>query len=567
MDMGIKRSSTTGKYYVFVAFLIFLSLLATISKIITGVFNDEEYVVAMGLRLLKGDRLFRDMWEVHQTVALFELPFMKVYEHIRGNLDGVYVYLRMINVFMQLIVSIFLYFRLRYKGHHDRIICLISAVVCFNFMPKWSQSFEYAQLFYLFLFLCIISLYCSEKKTDYLIGGIFLSFAIMSYPSACLILPVLLIILYILKKEKKEIILFLAGCILPLVFLLCYVLSEISLPELIRSVPFILSDGHFSGTGKVVRLLKELGKIAVRMAAVMIPSSVLALFLMGKGRIKKEHIMEWLICLWVIGFILVIIVANLVGRKTGPYALNTRYIVMFFSGFYFFKKDGFKNRELFYLFYVLSVVVYAIVVFSSLLGWEVSASYLIPGLIAVMIVMYENMESRQLCMISLFAFTISIIAYKGFFVIVDGTGPANIFDERKRLDISSERGIYIDPSEYDEYMLKYGVIRNETDENDTVVIMTDDPNLNFFTKGRPGGCAMGCYALGYGQQWYDYYTKFDHEKPDVVIIDKDQIPDVERFIATDAFGQWVGLNYTREDNDKEGVLYVMRLKDQAANGL
>ena len=57
-----------------IAVLVLLSVFAGVTKIFTGFDIDEAYALAIPYRVLQGDRLFADMWEVHQTS--FILPYL-----------------------------------------------------------------------------------------------------------------------------------------------------------------------------------------------------------------------------------------------------------------------------------------------------------------------------------------------------------------------------------------------------------------------------------------------------------------------------------------------------------
>ena len=51
--------------------LILLSVVAAVNQLLIGFDIDEGYAVSMPFRLLQGDHLFADMWEVHQTYGCF----------------------------------------------------------------------------------------------------------------------------------------------------------------------------------------------------------------------------------------------------------------------------------------------------------------------------------------------------------------------------------------------------------------------------------------------------------------------------------------------------------------
>ena len=70
-----------------IGIMIALSLIATVIKIWTGFDIDEAYALALPYRGLQGDRLFAEMWEVHQTSYLIPFLFMKLYSVMVPSLD------------------------------------------------------------------------------------------------------------------------------------------------------------------------------------------------------------------------------------------------------------------------------------------------------------------------------------------------------------------------------------------------------------------------------------------------------------------------------------------------
>ena len=88
MNMLSKRRQT--QLYLF---LIILSVLASFKMIFFAVGLDEEYQLVMAYRNVRGDRLFLDMWEPHQSSAFLCALLMKPWLALFGT-TGVVLYLR-----------------------------------------------------------------------------------------------------------------------------------------------------------------------------------------------------------------------------------------------------------------------------------------------------------------------------------------------------------------------------------------------------------------------------------------------------------------------------------------
>jgi len=62
--------------YLINVILILLSLLAILKSIFVSFDIDEGYAITQAYRMIKGDRLFDQMWEPHQLSAFFSAIFM-----------------------------------------------------------------------------------------------------------------------------------------------------------------------------------------------------------------------------------------------------------------------------------------------------------------------------------------------------------------------------------------------------------------------------------------------------------------------------------------------------------
>ena len=67
--------------------LILLTLAAGVKLAAWGWTIDEGYSFAMGNRLAQGDRLFTDMWELHQTSAYAVSFFLKIFRALTSSCE------------------------------------------------------------------------------------------------------------------------------------------------------------------------------------------------------------------------------------------------------------------------------------------------------------------------------------------------------------------------------------------------------------------------------------------------------------------------------------------------
>lgn len=124
---------------------------------------DEEYQLMMGYRTLRGDCLFKEMWEPHQTSAFLCTILMWVYKTLTGTYTGVLIYLRVCTTLIQAGISLCLYRVLRQLL--ERNYALLCALIYFNMVPKIIQIPDFSNMqlwFFTLTVLCLLQYYLQK---------------------------------------------------------------------------------------------------------------------------------------------------------------------------------------------------------------------------------------------------------------------------------------------------------------------------------------------------------------------------------------------------------------------
>lgn len=234
--------------------MIGLTALALIKSIWVSLDIDESYAVALGYRLVRGDRLIKDMWEPHQfsafLAAFFEAPFI----WIRGNADYLVVYLRITGILIHVALGVVLYRTL--VKNMDRFFAFAVMIVHINFLPKWIQMPEFELMHYwclLSIFIVLYAYYTGRGTGRFLpvLGGCLYVCCILCYPTMFLLYPFYVLAMCLLerqycgargKKVWKSCCLFTMGSFLSGAAFLVYLFSYMSFDELRRYISYIFLD-------------------------------------------------------------------------------------------------------------------------------------------------------------------------------------------------------------------------------------------------------------------------------------------------------------------------------------
>lgn len=223
-------------------------ILASIKSILTDTGFDNAYTVAMSFRHLRGDRLFEQMWEPHQTSVFFTDLFMWIYHFFVPSYTGVVIYLQIIGTGLFAIIGIWIYRLLRNTTGSD--IAQLTVIFFLMFRAKQSPFPDYSNLqiaFSTLLFLCLITFVREQRKKRYLfLGALFLCLEILAYPSCLLAcFPAVFLLFWKTEERWKNIGLFTGGCFLFGGVYLGYFIGKTGLQSFLQNLSNIFySDSH-----------------------------------------------------------------------------------------------------------------------------------------------------------------------------------------------------------------------------------------------------------------------------------------------------------------------------------
>lgn len=362
-----------------------------IKNIFVGADIDESYAVTVGYRLAMGDRLLLEMWEPHQTSAIFTAMFMKPFLWLTGGAtDFLNLYLRVVYFVVQGAIAALLCKTLRkcvpQLAGQDT---LWLSLVFFVFSPKSIYIPDYTNLhiwFMTLLVLCLLWYYSEASPVRgrlwvMAMAGLSLTGDVLSYPSMVLLLPLCLLV--ILRKHVqsaiRECLALVVPCVACAAIFFGYILSYMTLEQMLQVIPYVLGDGSHQLTfmEKVMTWLSDFGIIGVIVAVTLALGVVTAMIYV---RIKNghQHRLGVYSTFFFFGFQMVYqFGAWLFGGYNAAQSLSI-YVALVLIGIYAYHKGG-KKESIGYGMIVFSLVSYAGIIFMS--NWRpmILLSYLIVG--------------------------------------------------------------------------------------------------------------------------------------------------------------------------------------------
>lgn len=197
--------------------LLFLTVLAALKMLLSGVGLDEEYQVVMAYRNAMGDRLFLEMWEPHQSSAFLCVFLMKPYLKLFG-VTGLVIYLRLWGTLIHLGVSVYFYRVMR--DITGKKCGALLALIYFNTIPKQIMLPEFGVMqvwSYTLLSLFLIKYYRDGRKVGYLaLMALSMALNVLAYPSCLILFPFVLFLIarFSGKQRWRDMGIFALVCVL-----------------------------------------------------------------------------------------------------------------------------------------------------------------------------------------------------------------------------------------------------------------------------------------------------------------------------------------------------------------
>ena len=343
-----------------VCVLIVLSLVAAFVKIMTGFDIDEAYALALPYRALQGDRLFQDMWEVHQTSYFMPYLFIKLYAMIMPSMEYLVLYMRAVTAVIHIGMSALVYvsgkkLAVLEERSEGKVIAFIAALIYCSFLPKWmlDMDFSMQQLWFFTLFLIFLFKGIKTENTNramlfLFLSGLSLAMDVLAYPGMVLCYPAAIVCLIICGKQKKEalsqtwqqsvikpLIWLSLGCLAAAGIFFAAVFRYMSPQELLDAVPKVFMDGahQYDFATKLSQYLMQWLEVLVQSAILLVPAAIVtvAIWLLLK---KPDRTLGFLLCIvFEIETAALITFAGLV-VTWGPFRLQVRYIIQFAMALY-----------------------------------------------------------------------------------------------------------------------------------------------------------------------------------------------------------------------------------------
>lgn len=397
--------------------ILLTSIAATLKCIFVSLQMDEEYAISLSYRLLRGDRLFTEIWDPHQTSAFLIQFLIWIYMKITGTTTYVVIFVRFVGVLIHAAISYYLYRCLLHVTKKEYSFYL--AMIYFSLLPKTYVMPEFSNMMVwalTMLLLCLSRIAIMETESQGMWSrrmtlasveaGFWICFMVLSYPSCVLIY--LFVMWYVWKYDDqrgKTAGIITAVCGVLGVAYIGYLLSYMTIPELIANVQSLVAacGSHGDGIGRKFEIYGfDLGCLALFGGGYLLASLLLRAWIRRKGNTEEtkcEKIVEWMYLFLISAFSLQFFHWILMLWEYESSYPFTSYFFLFGFAFYCLKhaaEDELdkEQRKLMHLWLWGNIVMYIAILMLTNLTLFTSIKYLMPGVVACMLVLIHFAEKN-----------------------------------------------------------------------------------------------------------------------------------------------------------------------------
>ncbi len=253
---------------------------------------DSGYAAAIGYRILKGDRMFAEMWEPHQTSAFLCAFLEYFYIKITGTTTGIIIYLHVTGTVIKSAVAVIFYKALTRVFTRDN--AFVTACIFMILSPKLLIIPEYSnmQVYSSVLFFSFLILFIKDKKFLYLVlSSLSLFLAVLAYPSCVImwIASVIILFKYTDKGLKNSLILTLV-CLLSGIIYLGFFAFSLGISEFIKGVVHIATSDPSHSEGPILKLAGYGKDLLSLLIAYIIIAGISWLCVRIKNCVKKDPV-------------------------------------------------------------------------------------------------------------------------------------------------------------------------------------------------------------------------------------------------------------------------------------
>lgn len=524
---------------------------------------DESYALTMAVRIASGERMLVDMWEPHQMSAALYAPLVLLYKGIAGSMEGALIFMRICGLFVQALITSFLYRTIR--EDMPAWLSMLLSFAYFNFTPKHISSPEFSLLFYwafMVLMLCLIRYVRRGHLRWATAAGIAVSVIVLCYPTAVLLFAYIVLWLLI-KKDKKYKkaagVLVLTCAVCGLAFVL-YLIVQGGGFGIFAFVPAILMDESHD-QNLALHMYTHLQGIWEMLFVVL---ALMVICHVGRPVIDKKKKRAPL-------FLGILLIAETVYALVQFHTIHDVNFMVFYPillqvfvvewyAYAAYPKDE-KDRLYFETVFPLTIVSVVAILLSSNVLTSYSMSYFMPGVLLGAWQIYRVFVGHRrsyawMAVLLLVCIMTQLFAARLCLVRFTSTQKKNVFQPYYEVTHDVLKGIRLGDFDYIQYETKSDLLHKYTKAGDSFLYIGADMFLYSQLSGVEIATGNTISTPAFGEQLMKYYETHPDKIPTVVFVDREYGADFSDVLLKEPMKSFIETYFETEQAVMEPAVTV-----------
>ncbi|SDH61410.1 hypothetical protein SAMN05421493_102123 [Pseudobutyrivibrio sp. 49] len=485
---------------------------------------DESFYITIPYRILQGDNLFKDEWNISLMSAYITYPFVKLWMLFTNSTEGICLYMRYAFVFVNTLTAAFVWKRLKRYSEWGAWLASIAFLI---YAPFCVGALSYNSGGLICMVIALIIYMQKQNIVDMFIGGYIFGLAVLCCPYSVILFLYLVIMDVINKRGFKYIVAFVLGGGFLLIGVIYSILSNMPLEKFIEIASIMVSGDEEHGVSIISKIITYPQTILtgnifnIYFIAIYVVAFILMLVLKEGVRNKLLTLLFYIIT---VNLILSLFIEHYINKLMFPIAM---------TGIIFYFYNNVRYRDLLEYVYIPGLIFSLTMHIQSNQFYYAITSGSVIMVLASMVFIYEafseftsadrSIISHRIGQVGFYTLVSVFLVGEMFLRIYNVFWEDSIKTQCYRLMAGPEKGLIVSEEKNSLYNEYYEDVTNNLNSDDEVLFLSDKTYL--YLMGGYKNMSYSAWLSGEPANWINKlsaYYEFNPEKiPSVIFIDKE----------------------------------------------
>ena len=534
------------KIYITILIGIFLAFCIRIHFGVVS--NDESVYLAIPYRILSGDAILSQEWNLSQLSGLILLPFLFLYNMFFSTYDGVYLFFRYVYIFILLAVAMWSFIYLR---QNNKKLCYIAPILFMTYVPYGLFALSYNSMTLIFCYIIFVILQKKQvSNIQFIIIGMLWALSVLCIPYFAILYFIFFILCLIIKKNDifnlRSLLFVTVGILIIFIYFLIVLFHNNSIEDILLNLKYLLNDPTHQ-TKTLNDYIYPIKNFIIGYKYALSPLPILLIiFIFKKSKITFGLIVTYLSVLMLYlaiirsyGFEL-----NAIGKNIIPLITSLMVLIPIFAGY---KLQ--RNELITYITIILLALLFHVASNQGLFVISILTIISCSLTYKIMLKHFKDIKIRKMIYLLFIVQIVCQLIVNVNNIYHDG----KIFTLNTKIDFGSMKGVYTTSENVESYSKKYNDLQNK--ENERILVFKNMPYAYLDARSFVGSYSVWNETDSLNSYMFkNYYELHPDMIPEYIYIAEENVDLVKEEIDN----YCIDNNYEINELDSGAILLVGR---------